>query len=69
MNFFELAKLLYYYSNTVSVSLDLDEDIIDLFSVYSEINGSNENLLTFDEWLEDNDLVEHYSIFIDRLGL
>lgn len=69
MDFKEMAKLFYYYANTVSCSLDLDTDILNLFEVYSEINGSNENLLTFDEWLKDNELVEHYSSFIDRLGL
>ena len=69
MNFKEMAKLFYYYANTVSSALDLDTDILNLFEVYSEIDGSNVNLLTFDEWLKDNDLVEHYSSFIERLGL
>ena len=69
MNFKEMSKLFYYYAKTVSSTLDLDTDILNLFEVYSEINGSNENLLTFDEWLKDNELVDHYSMFIDRLGL
>ena len=69
MDFKEMAKLFYYYANTVSSTLDLDTDILNLFEVYSEINGSNENLFTFDVWLKDNDLVEHYSVFVVRLGL
>ena len=59
MDFKRIAQYLFFYNHTVSPSIDIEEDIVDLYEYMLEFENSD-----FEYWLKDNDLEKAYEEFI-----
>ena len=59
MDFKIMAQYLFFYNHTVSSTIDIEEDILNLY----EYMGEFENL-DFEYWLKDNNLEKVYEEFI-----
>ena len=59
MNFKRIVQYLFFYNHTVSPSIDIEEDIVDLYEYALEFENSD-----FEYWLKDNGLEEAYEEFI-----
>ena len=59
MDFKRIAKYLFFYNHTVGGSIDIEEEIMDLYEYMLEFEN-----LDFEYWLKDNDLEEAYEEFI-----
>lgn len=59
MDFKIMAQYLFFYNHTVSSTIDIEEDILNLYEYMLEFEN-----LDFEYWLKDNFLEEEYEEFI-----